>query len=753
MKWLARLATTRSWFVVIFFILITVFMMNGLRSVVMDDSTDAMQPDESDVVALNEEIDATFGERPDLAIVLLEGDIYTPAALEQVRDLTKAVNKIEHVAAVTSVSNGAKFEDDDGFLLIEDMLPKRGDISEEDIASMREFMDSSYLYKDGLLISENGKFTPMLIELDSDVDGDVFTSELNAAIDEHWQGKSYVSGEIAIESVMLSTMQRDLPRLTGLAALLILIFLFLNFRTIQGAVLPIITVFMGLLWSLGALGYLGIDMTTMSIIAPIAIMAVGSSFSLHLLGRYYYELARDTEKKQAIHTMMGETGLGVVISGIAIAAAMSTFLLSEISGVRGLGIQTAIGVLAALLASVTFLPAMLNILPIPKNVADPEKAGFIGGFLNALANWVIKSRRLILGITAVILAISIFGAMRIQVNTNILSFFPQGSAIRQSTDVVEENFGGAGQMQIRIKGDLNDPKLLEELLTFQEDVKEIEGMGPSQSVATIIRELHQVLTTEEGMPASREAVAQELLMWQMSADNPSDITEVITLDSSQGLLTVTAALVSSQQTRRVVEEVKALAGKTFTTDVELDYTGTLIENTFMEDALLKDFITSLTLAIILVIIIDSFVRSVRAAVVTILALLITIAMQYGFLGYLGVSLDIATMLLGALAIGVGDYAIHLTVRYMEERRNGLEPEAAMHDSILSSGRAIFFTALTLGAGFFPLVFGSIVPISRLGSFMVFTVVAVGVASLTLLPAACLTFLRNPGGKVTGATGD
>jgi len=125
-------------------------------------------------------------------------------------------------------------------------------------------------------------------------------------------------------------------------------------------------------------------------------------------------------------------------------------------------------------------------------------------------------------------------------------------------------------------------------------------------------------------------------------------------------------------------------------------------------------------------------------------------LQYGLLGFLGIRLDLSTMLMGALAIGVGDYAIHLTVRYMEDRRSGLNPEDAMVSAILTSGRSIFFTALTLGAGFSALMLSDFVPIQTLGRLMSFTVITVGITSLTLLPAAVLVFLRNPQGKAKEA---
>ncbi len=196
----------------------------------------------------------------------------------------------------------------------------------------------------------------------------------------------------------------------------------------------------------------------------------------------------------------------------------------------------------------------------------------------------------------------------------------------------------------------------------------------------------------------------------------------------------------------MVDDIEVAGDATLGHYAKLGYTGSTPLQLAIEDSLLHDFLISLSLAIVLVIIIDSFVRSFRAAVVTISALLLTIALQYGLLGFLGIPLDLSTMLLGALAIGVGDYAIHLTVRYMEERRAGRAPEAAMSQALHSSGRSILFTALTLGAGFLALVVSQFVPVRTLGSLMAFTVVSVGTASLTLLPAACLVFLRNPRGS-------
>lgn len=235
---------------------------------------------------------------------------------------------------------------------------------------------------------------------------------------------------------------------------------------------------------------------------------------------------------------------------------------------------------------------------------------------------------------------------------------------------------------------------------------------------------------------------QELLIYQ-SGSNTAQMTQQLSLSQRQTLVSISIPLGDTQETRAFYNAVQTLANDVFRDVAQVKVGGNSLNVLALEDALIHDFIISLSLAIVLVIIVDSFVRSFRAAVITISSLLMTIILQYGLLGWLGIDLDISTMLLGALAIGVGDYAIHLTVRFLEERRLGNTPEMALEHTLVTSGRSILFTALTLGAGFAALSVSQLQPVASLGQMMVFTVLAVGVSSLSLLPAMCLQFLSEP----------
>ena len=643
------------------------------------------------------------------------------------------------------MATAKRLEDDDGFLLVEDLVPA-GSLAGDQAAAVREYLASSPMYENVTLVSQDGRYASVIIERQDDLDAAELARAVATTVDDNWDGDYSLAGQAFTSMELQSIIGRDLPLLGGLALVAIVLMLLLNFRTVQGTLLPLAQILVGVIWGMGIFQLLGFKLMALTVIGPIAVMAVASSFVINMLGRYYYELAHGSPKREAIERMLGETGLGVVISGLAIAAAMSTFLLSGLQMVRGLGLIAALGVLASLLASMLLLPALLNVLPVPRRLEDPEHPGAVAGGLTRLGRAVVGHRRIFLAAAAGLVLFGLLGTTRIVSDTSVLAFFPEGGATRTSVATVERVLGGSSTITVWLEGDMTDPQVLAAMLEYQEAAAQLDGMGPGQSIANVVQALNQTLTGEDGLPTSQPAVAQELLLYQ-SSGSVADLTRFTTLDYQQGVITFVAESMSTERVGELEGELTALAESSFGDLATARLTGNPLLEREIEQAMRHDFLISLTLAIALVIVIDSFVRSFRAAAVTILVLLATVALQYGLLGWLGLPLNLATMLMGALAIGVGDYAIHLTVRYMEERRRGHAPEPAIERSLLSSGRQILFTALTLGAGFGALAFASFVPVATLGRLMLLTVGLVGLATLTLLPAASLTFLRDPHARV------
>jgi len=747
-RFLTHLALRYSVLVVIAFALLTAFFAYRATQVATDGRTDALYPPRSDAALLDDElaIDFAQGER---LLMVVEGDIWTPDALEALKALTREIDRLEGTKDVTSLATAQRLEDDDGYLIVGDLIPE----DTSDAAAIDEaasYLSRSDMYSDVTFVSDDGLRASLIIEYEAEIDAASYARTVASVADATWPDDHALAGAAFTTMELQSIIARDLPVLGAISLALIVAMLWLNFRTARRTALSLIQILIGVIWGMGAFQLLGQELMALTVIGPIAVMAVGASFSMHLLGRYDYELARGTEKTVALQRTFQRTGLGVAVSGLAIAAAMSTFLLSELAMVRGLGLIAALGVLSSLLAALLLLPALLKLLPEPARVPDPEAPGGVSGLLKRVA-WLDTHRtRSVLVVAALLVVGALAGLPRIQADTSILAFFPEDGPTRDSIATVEATLGGSSVIQARVDGDILDPGTLRALASFQERAKEIPEIGGAQSITNVLGSLHETLTGEDGLPESRQAAAQELLLYTSSGD-AGQLAKLMTWDERSALVNLTATSTTTTRGREIVAQLETLADETLGDRAQAGFTGQPVLELAVEDAMKHDFLISISLAVFLVLLIDSLVRSFRAAAVTILALVATIALQYGLLGWAGIPLNLATMLMGALAIGVGDYAIHLTVRYMEERAAGRDPEAAVTHTIVTSGRQILFTAATLGLGFFALTFADFVPVATLGWLMVLTVVLVGLATLTLLPAVALVAFRHPGGRAATLT--
>lgn len=730
----------RSWWVVAFFILVSAVATVGALRTRIDYSTESFFPKDNPLMVSSRQVRDTFGTGKSEIVVLFAPDVFAPEQLTALRSLSSALKDVEGITRVVSLATAPRMREDDGFLLTEDLVPADNP-SPEDVAAMKAYLASNYAMKDGLLAAKDGSSTNLIIQIDPSAKMETISLVIDKVIREHWKGAFEATGEPVLSEEIMRIMG-GIPLMAVFALLVILAFLFLNFRSSLGILVPLAQLLVGLLWSMGVLGWSGITFLALMAIAPIAILAVGSSFSLHLLGRYYLEISRGEDKAQAIRTMLGKTGLGVFVSGLAITASMLTFLFSEVDMIRGMGLLTAVGIIACMLASLVLLPAMLTLLPAPRLRQKIEREGGTSARLRALGAWIGKRPKPILAVGVLLVLLSLVGIFRIVPDSSVIAYFPKDSAAVRGMLAVEKAFGGSTTVSMVVNGDMQDPELLKGLLRFQEEARSIPQVGPVQSLASTVRSLHETLSGEAGMPATRELVAQELLVYQ-SSGSAEEVGSQVNLDYSQGLVTILVARVSTRETKLIISKLGDLAKASLGDRATVEFTGDCFIESMLEDIVLRDFTISLSLAILLVLMIDSLVRSVRAALVTIIVLFFTIVLQYGVQGLFGLTFNMASALMGALAIGVGDYAIHLTVRYMEDRRKGLSPERAVEEAVATSGRSIVYTSLTLGGGFAALTFSNFVPVATLGKLMIFTVFAVGIASLTILPAACLVFLRNP----------
>ena len=739
MHLLSQTALRHPWRVILLFLVLSAAFGAGLRGLELDNSPESLVPPDLPAKLLLDQARETFGGG-DMELAALEGEVWTPEALEQLRAATDAVAAIEGVQRVTSLANAKRMEEDDGFLLVEDLLPET--LGEADIAGIRAYVEGHPLYA-GRLVSGDGRYAAVIVEVDPAADMKRLNHEIGAALAAAWNGPVHLAGTPALSGYILDTMARDIPRQLLLAILIIALVFFVNFRSQRGVLLPLLTVLVALVWALGLGGWLGFKLGMISSILPVVVLAVGSSFTLHVLNRFYHELAAGAPRREAVLLATRETGLGVLVSALAAGAGLAALFSSSIPQIKSFGLLAAFGVLAAFLASSLLVPSILVLLKNPRRIMDPERPDAISRAMRRLGGWLLGARKGVLVAAVVFLGAMLYFIPRIQAETSFLSYFPKTAAPREATELVDRVFGGSDNVILIVDGDLKDPELLGAIYRFEQKVAAYPEVGSAASIADVIRELHKALTGAYGLPDSREGVAQEILLYQMSGD-PEDLAQFMDEAATTAQVTVQVRSLPSGAMQDLVDRIQADAEAIIGPHANaVDTTGSSVLMLETMRLILHDQYVSLALAFFLVALFNALLlRSWIVGLVSIVPLVLTVSGQFGLMGLFGIPLDTATALIGAIAIGVGDYSVHIIVRYLEELRKGRSPDDAARESVYVSGRAVFFTALAIGGGFMALLFSGFAPIQTFAKLMGFTVGATALFALTALPAALLVFVRK-----------
>ncbi len=235
--------------------------------------------------------------------------------------------------------------------------------------------------------------------------------------------------------------------------------------------------------------------------------------------------------------------------------------------------------------------------------------------------------------------------------------------------------------------------------------------------------------------ASREElknlISQYLLLY---SGNLSDWTD----DAIEPSLARMQILLLSKGTRiipKITEEINNFAKTNLPSGYTVEMAGSAIVENDLTNLIVNGAIKSFLISLLIVFIILSFYyKSVIAGIYSIIPIGLTILINFGVMGFFGIHMDIATAMVGSIAVGVGiDYTIHFLSTYKYERTKTDNLTMVSHNTLLTTGKAIIFNAASVGAGFAVLLFSTLVPLAYLGILIALTMVVSSLAALTIIP--------------------
>jgi len=535
-------------------LLLTLFFGYGLSKIsINSDMLSYLQPDDP-VVKLFNRIGEDYGGNTLAMVAVKSDDVFSYETLNLINELTQKYGNIKGVASVMSLTNILDIKKTEDGLEISKLINKNNIPKEkEELESLKKYTLGKDMYS-GKIISKDGQYTLLICRIQNDVDKGAVAEKIKK-ITENIRGdyKVYYNG-LPLQMLEISEyITDDLRKLIPIVVVVVILILYFSFRSKRGVILPLLTVILATVWSMGLMGWLGIDLSMISNIMPILLIAIGTAYGIHFISKYNEDVKYGDSKISGIKDALSEVGVPILLTGVTTLVGFLSFVGSTLTAVTDFGIFTAFGVGVAMILSVTFLPATLSFMSVKQKVKHKigKENGFITRFFDGIGNLILKNEKLILGGVVIVIIISAIGIPKIKTEVNMSEYSPVNSNMRISDNLMRDEFGGSLPIQILFDGDIKDPFVLKEMYRMQKYMESIPYVNNSQSIADLICNMNEVMNGHYTIPETKEQVANLLFM----LEGEDIIDQLVNKDYTEGII---QARFGTMDTKMMTEAVETI---------------------------------------------------------------------------------------------------------------------------------------------------------------------------------------------------
>ena len=554
MKKLAELVLKYRVAIISVTILLTLFFGYGLSKIsINSDMLSYLRPDDP-VVKLFNRIGDDYGGNTLAMVAVKSDDVFSYETLSFINDLTQKYSNIKGVASVMSLTNILDIKKTEDGLEISKLIDKNNIPKEK---KKLEYLKKYTLDKDmysGKIISEDGQYSLLICRIQNDIDKGAVAEKIKE-ITEKIRGdyKVYYNG-LPLQMLEISEyITDDLGKLIPIVVFVVVLILYFSFRTKRGVILPLLTVILSAVWSMGLMGWLGVNLSMISNIMPVLLIAIGTAYGIHFISKYNEDVQAGDDKISGIKDALSEVGVPILLTGVTTLVGFLSFIGSTLTAVTDFGIFTAFGVGIAMILSVTFLPATLSFMKVKEKVKNNtgKGNGLIIHFMDAIGNFILKNEKIILGGVVLVVIAAVFGLPKIKTEVNMSEYSPVNSNMRISDDLMEQKFGGSLPIQILIDGDIKDPFVLKEMYRMQKYMGALPDVNNTQSIADLICNMNEVMNGHYTIPETKEQVANLLFM----LEGEDIIDQLVNKDYTEGII---QASFGNQNTQLMANTVLAI---------------------------------------------------------------------------------------------------------------------------------------------------------------------------------------------------
>lgn len=784
------------WLVIIGSLILVFLAATGMKNLAMSTDYRVFFSADNPQLRAFDALENTYTKNDNVMFVLTpkNGNVFSRDALAAVAALTKKAWQLPYSIRVDSIKNFQYTEAKGDDLIVRDLYKNARHLSDAELKKIQKEALAEPLLA-GRLISPDSKVTAVnaTIQLPGKNEMTEVPKVVSAArkmADEirsaYPQMEVRLTGMIMMNNAFSESSIGDMKSLVPLSFLLMMVFLAVLLRDFQrglpaflmiagalvgiGALLSmgslsvsvvaalLLAGFLLLLWSfpatmttllvillsiiaaMGIGGHLGFPITPPSASAPTIILTVAIANSVHILITLLFEMHHGKDKRTAINESLRINLQPVFLTSITTVIGFLSMNFSDVPPFRDLGNFVAFGVVVSAILSITFLPALMSLLPIKVQMVEEGK----DTLMIRLGDFVVRRRsQLLYGMTALVVVLVIF-IPRNQLNDVFVQYFDKTVPFRTATDYTTKHLTGTYTADYSLSagesGGISNPAYLHEVDAFANWWrKQPETMHVNTFTDTMKRlnkNMHGDDPAWYRLPDKRNLAAQYLLLYEMSLPYGLDLNNQISVDKSSTRLTVSLKTLSSKEVLALDKRAHQWLEKNTHIIKNALGSGPTLMFAHIGQRNIISMLVGTTVALIMIsFILIVALRSIKLGLVSMLPNLVPAAMGFGLWGLLVGEVGLALSIVTGMTLGiVVDDTVHFLSKYLRARReNGLSSEDAVRYAFSHVGRAMITTSVVLVAGFVVLAFSSFKLNSGMGLLTAIVIVFALMADLFLLP--------------------
>ena len=752
----------RWWVILAALILVAVASGGILRLGFSGDYRIFFDEDNPQLLAL-EALEDTYGKNENVVFLIVpdDGNATSETALSAAVWLTEAAWQTPYSRRVDSLTNFQYTTADGDDLYVRDLVDPQ-QLGDPDALSRIRRVALADPRVEGSILATGGDVSVVNVTVELP-DGDQleavaevagFAREIAAQAEEQFAGMDLrVVGTVMINQTFLeASIESQMIFLPASLALMALI-LGVLIRGIAGVAATGTVIVFSILASIGLGGWAGLPFSPPISPAPTIVLMIVVANCVHLLVTLQQHMRAGHSKRDAIVHSVSLNLHPVFLASLTTALGFLSMNFSEVPPYRHLGNFVAFGISMSFLLSVTFLPALLSLLPVR---AGSDRR-LVGPLLGSMADFALRRRRALLWGWVVVVIAMIVAIPRNELNDVLVHFFDESVEFRRDTDFMDERLSGNTVLDYSLEAagadGVTDPEFLAEVSDFAEWFREQPSVRHVSVITDTFRQLNQSMHGDDPafyrIPESRELAAQYLLLYELSLPQGLDLNNQIDTLRSATRMTVSSTTLYSQDLLDLNARADAWLKENAPRIVGVNSSGpsalfAYIGQRNIRAMLLGTIVVLVAISAILL----AALRSLRLGLVSIVPNLLPAVMGFGVwgltVGQVGLSLSVVV----AMTIGiVVDDTVHFLAKYRRARREyGRDPEQAVHYAFETAGRALFTTTVVLVAGFLIFAFSPFLPTAQVGILTAMVIGFALIADLSLLPALLLAIDKPSGGR-------